>query len=74
MTAVGPPELRNRAMSAAYSLIAQMGVFVHQGHGQIPRLGRVVPELHKPEIREIFLGNYRMAYRIMGNAVVILTV
>ena len=39
-----------------------------------PRLGRVVPELHNPDVREIILGNYRIAYRIRGDIVEILTV
>ena len=39
-----------------------------------PRSGRVVPEVHAPDIREIVLGNYRIVYRIRGDAVEILAV
>ena len=39
-----------------------------------PRLGRIVPEVRKPFIREILLGNYRVVYRIRRNVVEVLTV
>ena len=39
-----------------------------------PRSGRVVPELHVSDIRELILGNYRIVYRIRGDVVEILTV
>ncbi|TSA29228.1 MAG: type II toxin-antitoxin system RelE/ParE family toxin [Ignavibacteriales bacterium] len=39
-----------------------------------PELGRIVPELNNPEIREIVLGNYRIIYRYKNNEVEILTV
>jgi addiction module RelE/StbE family toxin len=39
-----------------------------------PRSGRVVPEVHAPDIREIVLGNYRIVYRIRADFVEILTV
>ena len=40
----------------------------------LPCSGRIVPELHDPLVREILLGNYRIVYRIAGEAVQILTV
>jgi toxin ParE1/3/4 len=40
----------------------------------LPRLGRVVPELHSPDVREIILGNYRIVCRIREDVVEILTV
>ena len=39
-----------------------------------PRRGRIVPELDRPDMREIHFGNYRVIYRIGGAEVVILTV
>ncbi|MBI4483118.1 MAG: type II toxin-antitoxin system RelE/ParE family toxin [Acidobacteria bacterium] len=39
-----------------------------------PRSGRVVPELHDQNFREIILGNYRLIYRIQRHEVQILTV
>ena len=32
-----------------------------------PKSGRVVPEVNKPDIREVFYGNYRIIYRIEKN-------
>jgi toxin ParE1/3/4 len=40
----------------------------------IPLAGRVVPELNRPELRETFLGRYRIVYRISGATVVLVTV
>jgi plasmid stabilization system protein ParE len=39
-----------------------------------PRSGRVVPELGDPHTREIIYGHYRIAYRISGDVLEILTV
>ncbi len=39
-----------------------------------PKSGRVVPEVNDPDIREIILGNYRIAYRLKGESAEILTV
>jgi plasmid stabilization system protein ParE len=40
-----------------------------------PRSGRVVPEAVRDEIREIFLGNYRIIYRVANPGLIeILTV
>ncbi|MDQ2695860.1 MAG: type II toxin-antitoxin system RelE/ParE family toxin [Pseudomonadota bacterium] len=41
---------------------------------ETPLAGRVVPELGQKEIREVFLRNYRIVYRVQQEAVVILTV
>lgn len=40
----------------------------------LPESGRVVPEIGRPEIREILHGSYRIIYRIAENEVFILTV
>jgi addiction module RelE/StbE family toxin len=39
-----------------------------------PRSGRVVPELARDEIRELIVGDYRIVYRLEGDAAVLLTV
>jgi toxin ParE1/3/4 len=41
---------------------------------EFPKLGRVVPEIGDPSIREIILGNYRIIYRFHKNVAEILTV
>jgi plasmid stabilization system protein ParE len=40
----------------------------------LPRRGRVVPELERPNVRELLVGNYRVIYRIADDEVVILAV
>ena len=39
-----------------------------------PESGRVVPELGKPNLREIIHGHYRIIYKIQQNELFILTV
>jgi addiction module RelE/StbE family toxin len=39
-----------------------------------PNIGRVVPEVNNPSIREIIFQNYRIVYRNMDNYVEIITV
>jgi toxin ParE1/3/4 len=39
-----------------------------------PEFGRVVPEINKPEIREIIFGNYRIIYRYQNSLVEIVTI
>ena len=39
-----------------------------------PKLGRMVPEVNNPDIREIILGDYRIVYRLKGESPEILTV
>ncbi|MBA3753101.1 MAG: type II toxin-antitoxin system RelE/ParE family toxin [Nitrospira sp.] len=43
------------------------------GLAQFPNRGRVIPELENNDIREVFEGNYRIAYR-NRNQIEILTV
>lgn len=40
----------------------------------LPRIGRVVPELRRPEVRELIHGAFRIIYRIQEDEVLILTV
>lgn len=39
-----------------------------------PRSGRTVPEIGNPDIRELFYRGYRIAYRLNGDRIEILTV
>lgn len=39
-----------------------------------PNIGRVVPEVNNPSVREIIFQNYRIIYRNMDNYVEIITV
>ena len=34
---------------------------------KMPRLGRVVPELEYPNVREILIGQYRVVYHIVSD-------
>lgn len=36
--------------------------------------GRIVPELNDPIVREVILGNYRLAYRFKAKLIELLTV
>jgi toxin ParE1/3/4 len=39
-----------------------------------PRIGRAVPELSNPDIRELPVKKYRIVYRLKANCIEILTV
>ncbi len=41
---------------------------------RFPNQGRIVPELGKPEFRELIHGGYRILYRVDRDRIVILTV
>lgn len=41
---------------------------------QMPGSGKMVPEIRREDIREIFNGNYRIIYKILFNEIHILTV
>lgn len=40
----------------------------------MPRAGRVVPEIGRDDVREVFQRTYRIVYRIVDDGVVVLTV
>ncbi len=40
----------------------------------VPRAGRVVPELGRPDVREVFLRTYRIVYAVRDEAIDVLTV
>ena len=39
-----------------------------------PKLGRIVPELNNPEIREIFVYNYRVIYKLEDEKIIFIAV
>jgi len=41
---------------------------------QNPHIGRIVPEISNPEIRELNIKKYRIVYRVRENRIKILTV
>ena len=41
---------------------------------EFPEMGRVVPEINSPNIRELLEGNYRIVYRLSHKKIEILTV
>ena len=41
---------------------------------EFPNMGRIVPELNIPSIRELIYQNYRIVYRIIDGIVEIITV
>jgi plasmid stabilization system protein ParE len=41
---------------------------------EFPNKGRIVPEIGRSDVREVFLRNYRIVYRIVDHGVVVLTV
>ena len=41
---------------------------------KFPKLGRKVPELDDPNIRELILRNYRLIYKILGEKVQIVRI
>lgn len=41
---------------------------------EMPLFGRVVPELGRPDTREVLSGNYRLVYRVIDGSVRVLTV
>lgn len=41
---------------------------------ETPYAGRVVPEIGRNDVREIFLRTYRIVYRVVDDGIVVLTV
>ncbi|MCD6292367.1 MAG: type II toxin-antitoxin system RelE/ParE family toxin, partial [Deltaproteobacteria bacterium] len=39
-----------------------------------PKLGRVVPEVRRKDVRELIFGNYRIIYRVENTSISILTI
>ena len=41
---------------------------------KMPRTGRVVPEIARADVREVFQRTYRIVYRVVDRGIVVLTV
>lgn len=41
---------------------------------KMPRTGRVVPEIARDDVREVFQRTYRIVYRVVDDGIVVLTV
>src|SRR5690606_32409675 len=41
---------------------------------KMPRTGRIVPEIARDDVREVFQRTYRIVYRIVDDGIVVLTV
>lgn len=41
---------------------------------KMPRTGRVVPEIGRDDVREVFQRTYRIVYRVVDDGIVVLTV
>ncbi|MCZ2247133.1 MAG: type II toxin-antitoxin system RelE/ParE family toxin [Bacteroidia bacterium] len=41
---------------------------------KVPRAGRVVPEIARDDVREVFQRTYRIVYRVVDDGIVVLTV
>jgi plasmid stabilization system protein ParE len=51
------------------------GLFAIAGTlSRLPERGRLVPELQRPDVRELLYGNFRIVYRVEPRRVAILTV
>ncbi|PKM10180.1 MAG: type II toxin-antitoxin system RelE/ParE family toxin [Gammaproteobacteria bacterium HGW-Gammaproteobacteria-3] len=51
-------KIRQRALSAAETAL----------------VGRIVPEFNQKDLREVFLGAYRIVYRVHDDSILVLTV
>jgi toxin ParE1/3/4 len=67
------------AFTATYSEVAARNLINRlvvraDALGDFPDLGRVVPELENPDLRELIESPYRIIYRVLRSEVEILTV
>ena len=59
--------------AVARAFVAKLQVRARRA-AKFPRSGRIVPELRRDDVREVFEGNYRIVYRISTVSVDVLTV
>ena len=59
--------------AAAAKWIARLRERIERAH-ETPRAGRIVPELEREEVREVFLRTYRLVYRVESTGITVLTV
>jgi toxin ParE1/3/4 len=61
--------------SAVYAaLVAQRIVRAVERLGSFPQSGRIVPELQRPDVREVIHRPFRIVYRLRDDTVEIVTV
>ena len=60
------PRAAERWVRGAFETVGQLA--------ELPHSGRLVPELERPDIREVIYGAYRIIYRVSPEAVSVLTV
>ena len=54
--------------------VAKVEVIGISSNQHEPAFGRMVPERERPDLREVFVGSYRIVYRIRAESIDILTV
>ena len=64
--ALDKPEAAARWAESAFKTVERLG--------DLPKSGRMVPEIGRDEVREIVLGSFRIVYRMEIEKVFILTV
>lgn len=66
-------EIEHDAPDRARDLVSRLFDKVER-LAEFPEMGRIVPEVGKPHVREIFLEPYRIVYGIKGSVISIRTV
>lgn len=64
--AADKPEAGRRWLDGLFAAVGKLAKF--------PQLGKMVPELERPEIREIAFGSHRVIYRVEKRQVSVLTI
>jgi toxin ParE1/3/4 len=64
--ALDKPDAAQRWAESTFNAAARLS--------SLPESGRIVPEIGRPEVRELVHGSYRIIYRIADDRVLILTV
>lgn len=58
----------------AASFVERIVEHVEDSLPENPRMGRIVPEIANPDIRELLFRNYRIVYRLTESTIEILSV
>ena len=74
MTSKGSPAISRRIPNITPGLFVTKIISGVSHLRRFPEMGRVVPEANNSSIRELISGNYRIVYRIKGDAVEIITI
>jgi plasmid stabilization system protein ParE len=65
--------ISKKDITASQKMVARIFTKV-ETLSEFPKRGRKVPEIKREEIREVFLGEYRIIYRVETNEVIVLTI